>query len=89
MVDPGENVSQTVKREFLEEAMDSLGTEDEIKKRELEKMVQQFFDASTEIIYKGKERIVWPYKLASTAPDRGGLKIVSLTTLEWVFHRNS
>ena len=57
-MDPGENVSQTVKREFLEEAMDSLGTEDEIKKRELEKMVQQFFDASTEIIYKGKERIV-------------------------------
>ena len=51
MVDPGEKVSTTVKREFMEEALDSTGT----AKRylpELKKMVDEFFAGGDEV-YKG------------------------------------
>jgi len=51
MVDPGEKVSTTVKREFMEEALDSTGTaKDNLP--ELKKMVEEFF-AKGEEVYKG------------------------------------
>lgn len=51
MVDPGEIVTQTLKREFLEEAMDTLGA-DEKQRKEKEKLVSEFFKDGVEI-YKG------------------------------------
>jgi len=51
MVDPGEKVSVTVKREFLEEALDSTDTgKDNVE--ELETMVEDFFNSGTEV-YRG------------------------------------
>ena len=51
MVDPGEKVSTTVKREFMEEALDSTGTaKDNLPV--LKKMVEEFF-AGGEEVYKG------------------------------------
>jgi len=51
MVDPGEKVSVTVKREFMEEALDSTGSnKDSIE--DLRKMLGDFFDSGIEI-YKG------------------------------------
>ena len=48
MVDPGERVSATVKREFMEEAMDSTGTaKDNIE--ELKSIVNDFFDEGDEV----------------------------------------
>jgi len=50
MVDPGECVSVTLKREFMEEAMDSTGTQrDSVENKEI---VEQFFSDGTEV-YKG------------------------------------
>ena len=51
MVDPGEQVSVTVRREFMEEALDST-TASEDKKQEMEAMVDSFFQRGEEI-YKG------------------------------------
>jgi len=51
MVDPGENVSTTVKREFMEEALDSTGTA-QGNLDELKKMVEEFF-AGGQRVYKG------------------------------------
>ncbi|CAH1971874.1 unnamed protein product [Acanthoscelides obtectus] len=51
MVDPGEQVSETLRREFLEEAMNSL----EMSKEQAEKdqqMIREFF-SSGDVIYKG------------------------------------
>ena len=49
MVDPGEKVSTTVKREFMEEALDSTGsTKDNIE--EIQNMVNDFFDSGDEVI---------------------------------------
>ena len=53
MVDPGENVSVTVRREFMEEALDSGGLEaspDQLK--DLENQVNEFFEGGLEV-YKG------------------------------------
>ena len=51
MVDPGEKVTTTVKREFMEEALDSTGSaKDNIN--EIQKMVDDFFDSGDEI-YRG------------------------------------
>ena len=53
MVDPGENVSVTVRREFMEEALDSGGLEaspDQLK--DLEDQVNEFFEGGLEV-YKG------------------------------------
>merc|ERR1712110_692119 len=51
MVDPGENVSETVKREFMEEAMDTTGERiDNVQ--EIEQMVSSFFAHGQEI-YSG------------------------------------
>ena len=51
MVDPGEKVSTTVKREFMEEALDSTGSAQE-QLSELTQMVEEFF-AGGEEVYKG------------------------------------
>lgn len=51
MVDPGEKVSTTVKREFMEEALDSTGTAKE-NIGQLKEMVEKFFDNGEEI-YRG------------------------------------
>jgi len=51
MVDPGEKVSTTVKREFMEEALDSTGTA-KSNLPELKKMVDEFFAGGDEV-YKG------------------------------------
>ena len=49
MVDPGEKVSTTVKREFMEEALDSTGSaKDNIE--EIQNMVNDFFDSGDEVI---------------------------------------
>ncbi|GLV34477.1 uncharacterized protein CBL_09725 [Carabus blaptoides fortunei] len=48
MVDPGERISVTLKREFMEEALNSLERESDTD----EVMVTRFFEAGTEI-YKG------------------------------------
>ena len=48
MVDPGEKVSTTVKREFMEEALDSTGTAQE-NLGELKAMVEKFFDNGEEV----------------------------------------
>ena len=51
MVDPGETVSTTVRREFMEEAMDSTG-EMQGNTEDMEKMVTDFF-ANGKEIYSG------------------------------------
>ncbi|XP_076236007.1 ADP-ribose pyrophosphatase, mitochondrial [Calliopsis andreniformis] len=51
MVDPGETVSATLKREFMEEAMNSLG-KDKGEREELERSIRGFFENGEEI-YKG------------------------------------
>lgn len=51
MVDPGETVSATLKREFMEEAMNLLES-DTIKRNEMEISINKFFQNGTEI-YKG------------------------------------
>ena len=48
MVDPGENVSVTVRREFMEEALDSTKASKQDKDK-MEKMVGEFFDKGTKI----------------------------------------
>lgn len=48
MVDPGEKVSTTVKREFMEEALDSTGTAKE-NIGQLKEMVEKFFDNGEEV----------------------------------------
>jgi len=51
MVDPGEKVTATLKREFMEEALDSTGAAKE-KITELQAMVDQFFSGGKEV-YRG------------------------------------
>lgn len=51
MVDAGEHVSATLKREFMEEALNSLESEPEAQ-RETEKHLEKFFQSGEEI-YKG------------------------------------
>ena len=51
MVEPGEKVSSTVKREFMEEALDSTDTAKE-NAEELREMVEKFFAEGKEV-YKG------------------------------------
>jgi len=51
MVDPGEKVTTTVKREFMEEALDSTGSAAE-NIDQIQKLVNDFFDGGDEI-YRG------------------------------------
>lgn len=53
MVDPGENVSEAVLREFLEEALDSTSKGASAAKAMNEKQVRAFFEQSGQEIYKG------------------------------------
>lgn len=48
MVDPGEHVTVTLKREFGEEALNSLEA-DENKKRELQLRINEFFAKGSEV----------------------------------------
>lgn len=51
MVDPGEQISETLRREFLEEALNSLeSSEDEYNKNR--KTIEKFFETG-EVVYKG------------------------------------
>ena len=52
MVDPGEKVSVTVKREFMEEALDSTGSGKE-NTEQMKEMIGEFFEQGTEV-YKGE-----------------------------------
>ena len=51
MCDPGENISVTLKREFMEEATDCLG-QNESARSEIENHLDEFFKGGEEI-YKG------------------------------------
>lgn len=51
MVDPGETISATLKREFMEEAMNLLEKSQE-EREEMEKSIKEFFEKGEEI-YKG------------------------------------
>ena len=51
MVDSGENVSTTVRREFMEEALNGLEMEND-SKQNVEKMLNDFFSKGTKI-YQG------------------------------------
>ncbi|XP_009930580.2 ADP-ribose pyrophosphatase, mitochondrial isoform X1 [Opisthocomus hoazin] len=52
MVDPGEKISATLKREFEEEALNSLQKSSE-EKAELEKQLQKLFSQEHFVVYKG------------------------------------
>eukprot|EP00484_Ammonia_sp_Unknown_P016251 CAMPEP_0197057956 /NCGR_PEP_ID=MMETSP1384-20130603/102554_1 /TAXON_ID=29189 /ORGANISM="Ammonia sp." /LENGTH=313 /DNA_ID=CAMNT_0042492539 /DNA_START=109 /DNA_END=1050 /DNA_ORIENTATION=+ len=53
MVDPGEQVSRTLKREFGEETMDTLGMKDESARKKVKQQVDEFFQNNGVEIYKG------------------------------------
>ena len=48
MCDPGENISLTLKREFMEEATDCLG-ENVSKREEMEKHLEDLFKVGDEV----------------------------------------
>lgn len=50
MVDPGETVSLTVRREFMEEALDSTSVTSIEERAEMEKMVNAFFDRNQTLV---------------------------------------
>lgn len=52
MVDPGEKISATLKREFGEEALNSL-QKSSAEKRELQEKLQKLFNQEHLVIYKG------------------------------------
>ena len=53
MVDPGEKVSRTLKREFGEETMDTFGIKDEAEKKRVAKQIDDFFQNHGVEIYSG------------------------------------
>jgi len=79
MVDPGEKVSVTVKREFMEEALDSTGAGKE-NLDSLKAMVDEFF-AGGEEVYKGyvddprNTDNAWMETVAFSFHDESGTKI--------------
>jgi hypothetical protein len=50
MNDPGEKISQTLKREFMEEVIDVLG-ENKDKKEIFEKQLKEFFENGSQVNY--------------------------------------
>lgn len=50
MIDPGELVSETLKREFGEETMNSLEADDD-KKAKLKTQVAEFFKNGSEVLH--------------------------------------
>ncbi|XP_053977834.1 ADP-ribose pyrophosphatase, mitochondrial [Hylaeus volcanicus] len=83
MVDPGETISTTLKREFMEEAMNSLG-KDDAEKKELEKSIREFFEKGEEI-YKGyvddprNTDNAWMETVASNFHDEHGSTVEQIT----------
>ena len=57
MVDPGERVSVTVKREFMEEALDSTGAA-RGEADQLAAMVDKFFEGGEEVYRSGREELI-------------------------------
>eukprot|EP01083_Nonionella_stella_P228743 810411_1 len=53
MVDPGEHISRTIRREFGEEAMDTYGIKDENEKKKVVKQIDDFFTNNGVEIYAG------------------------------------
>lgn len=53
MVDPGEQISRTLKREFGEETMDTYGIKDENEKKKVQAQLDNFFKTGGVEIYKG------------------------------------
>ena len=49
MCDPGENVSTTLKREFMEEATDCLGSNESVRQN-IEQHLKEFFSKGQEVI---------------------------------------
>lgn len=50
MCDPGEKISQTLKREFMEEATDCLGA-NESNRKNIENYLNDFFEKGVEVIF--------------------------------------
>merc|ERR1712130_59653 len=53
MVDAGEQISRTLKREFGEETMDTYGIKDEEEKKKVLKQIDDFFKNKGVEVYKG------------------------------------
>ena len=51
MVDPGEKVTVTLKREFAEEALNSLGDGSEEQKKEISESVEKAFREGKEVTF--------------------------------------
>lgn len=49
MVDPGEQISATLKREFAEEAMNSLDADDEQQRHKIDKLIADAFNSAAEV----------------------------------------
>lgn len=83
MVDPGETVSITLKREFMEEALNSL-EKDNAEREELEKSIENFFKNGDEI-YKGyvddprNTDNAWMETVALNFHDEDGSEVGKLT----------
>ena len=50
MCDPGEKISQTLKREFMEEATDCLG-QNQSSREEIEEHLRDFFENGYEVCF--------------------------------------
>ncbi|XP_076636109.1 ADP-ribose pyrophosphatase, mitochondrial [Colletes latitarsis] len=83
MVDPGETISTTLKREFMEEAMNSL-EKDDIGKEELESSIKEFFEKGEEL-YEGyvddprNTDNAWMETVASNFHDEHGSAVGQIT----------
>ncbi|XP_043261643.1 ADP-ribose pyrophosphatase, mitochondrial [Colletes gigas] len=83
MVDPGETISATLKREFMEEAMNSL-EKDDIGKEELECSIKEFFEKGEEF-YEGyvddprNTDNAWMETVASNFHDEHGSTVGQIT----------
>lgn len=72
MVDAGEFITATLKREFGEEALNSLEASEE-EKREMEKMIAKLFDGGTEVRQPERRR-----------EDRGNVNSITISGLCWL-----
>lgn len=85
MVDPGETISTTLKREFMEEAMNAL-EKDDTQKEEIEKIIFDFFNKGEEI-YKGyvddprNTDNAWMETVASNFHDEDGSTVGKLALI--------
>nr|XP_031836155.1 ADP-ribose pyrophosphatase, mitochondrial [Nomia melanderi] len=85
MVDPGETISTTLKREFMEEAMNSM-EKDKASREELERSLKGFFEKGEEI-YTGyvddprNTDNAWMETVASNFHDKDGSILGQLTLI--------